>query len=453
MLLIFPIVYIVSFLLSIWGIYKKKGEAAFIYVIFGLPIYNTAFSILYLYRLNEWIPLLQSLKELLILSTLLMLVWNHRKRFFIHSIDYWILAFLLYTSFYTIIPLGHFSIVQKLVALKALSFFTVIYFTGRFIDIEKIYIRQLFYWVGMVTIAAAALQIYEVITDTHFQIFSGYTLYNEEFNGTASSGHYGLSWTFERDNGVKRFASFFSNPLDLANSTLVTTAMILSMYTDKKNALRLNRFAWLVALSALIAVVFAISRASLAAYVLLIYFYALITRKKEIQYVIYSLLGASMFYLLFLMKDKNLIEYIVNTIQLNDSSSIGHLLEWVEGTQTIFTHPFGIGLGESGKVAAALQKNIGGENQFIIVGVQTGILSLFIYIAIYVLIIRNCWKYYPLLTGKAKMLALSLLLIKIAFIFPLFTSNFDSNSYIVFLTWLLTGIFISMIQNVKTVKI
>jgi O-antigen ligase len=225
------------------------------------------------------------------------------------------------------------------------------------------------------------------------------------------------------------------------------------MYTDKKNALRLNRFAWLVALSALIAVVFAISRASLAAYVLLIYFYALITRKKEIQYVIYSLLGASMFYLLFLMKDKNLIEYIVNTIQLNDSSSIGHLLEWVEGTQTIFTHPFGIGLGESGKVAAALQKNIGGENQFIIVGVQTGILSLFIYIAIYVLIIRNCWKYYPLLTGKAKMLALSLLLIKIAFIFPLFTSNFDSNSYIVFLTWLLTGIFISMIQNVKTVKI
>jgi hypothetical protein len=113
----------------------------------------------------------------------------------------------------------------------------------------------------------------------------------------------------------------------------------------------------------------------------------------------------------------------------------------------------GIGLGESGKVSSVLQENIGGENQFIIVGVQTGVISLFIYITIYILVIRYSWNWYPLLTGKAKMLALCLFLIKIAFIFPLFTSNFDANSYIVYLTWLLTGILISMIQKVDPVKI
>ena len=453
MLLIFPLIYIISFLLAIWGIYKKIGEAAFIYVIIGLPIYNTSFSILYIYRLKDWIPVLQSLKELLILSTLLMLIWNYRKRLIFHTLDYWVLAFLLYTSFYTLIPIGHFSILQKLLALKGLSFFTVIYFTGRLIDIDKIYISQIFYWVGIVAIAAACFQLYEVITDTHFQTFSGYSVYNEEFYGEASSGHYGLSWTFERDNGVKRFASFFSNPLDLANSTLVTTAMILAMYTDKKNTLRLNKYGWIVAISALFAVIFAISRASLAAYAIIIYCYAVITKRKEIQYVIYSLIVAAILYLFYLMKDKTLYDYIISTIQLSDSSSIGHLLEWIEGTQTIISNPIGIGLGESGKVSSVLQENIGGENQFIIVGVQTGVISLFIYITIYILVIRYSWNWYPLLTGKAKILALCLFLIKIAFIFPLFTSNFDANSYIVYLTWLLTGILISMIQKVDPVKI
>ena len=453
MLLIFPLIYIISFLLAIWGIYKKIGEAAFIYVIIGLPIYNTSFSILYIYRLKDWIPVLQSLKELLILSTLLMLIWNYRKRLIFHTLDYWVLAFLLYTSFYTLIPIGHFSILQKLLALKGLSFFTVIYFTGRLIDIDKIYISQIFYWVGIVAIAAACFQLYEVITDTHFQTFSGYSVYNEEFYGEVSSGHYGLSWTFERDNGVKRFASFFSNPLDLANSTLVTTAMILAMYTDKKNTLRLNKYGWIVAISALFAVIFAISRASLAAYAIIIYCYAVITKRKEIQYVIYSLIVAAILYLFYLMKDKTLYDYIISTIQLSDSSSIGHLLEWIEGTQTIISNPMGIGLGESGKVSSVLQENIGGENQFIIVGVQTGIISLFIYITIYILVIRYSWKWYLLLNGKAKKLALCLFLIKIAFIFPLFTSNFDANSYIVYLTWLLTGILISMIQKVDPVKI
>lgn len=453
MLLIFPLIYLVSFLLAILGVYKKIGEAAFIYVIIGLPIYNTSFSILYIYQLKDWIPFLQSLKELLILSTLAMLIWNLRKKFIFHTIDYWILAFLVYTSLYTLLPIGHFSIFQKLLALKGLSFFTVIYFTGRLIDTDKIYISQIFYWVGVVAILAACFQMYEVITDTHFQTYSGYSLYNEEFYGEASSGHYGLSWTFERDNGVKRFASFFSNPLDLANSTLVTTAMILAMYTDKKNALRINKFGWVVAISALFAVIFAISRASLAAYAIIIYCYSIITKRKEIQYIIYSIIVAAILYLFYLMKDKTLFDYIISTIQLSDSSSLGHLLEWIEGTQTILSNPLGIGLGESGKVSSVLQENIGGENQFIIVGVQTGVISLFFYITIYILVIRYCWKWYPLLTGKAKTLALCLFLIKIAFIFPLFTSNFDSNSYIIYLTWLLTGILISMIQKVDPVKI
>ena len=190
MLLIFPIAYIVSFLVSLWGVFKKRGEAIFVFVIVGLPIYNTALSVTYAYRLKGWIPAFQSCKELLILLSLSMLVWNYRKKLIFHSLDYWILAFLLYTSFYIFLPLGHYSFTEKLVALKSLSFFTLIYFTGRCIDIDKVYIKKIFYSISILSIAAALLLVVEVITNTHFQTITGFSLFNADFFGSEIGGHY-----------------------------------------------------------------------------------------------------------------------------------------------------------------------------------------------------------------------------------------------------------------------
>jgi FtsH-binding integral membrane protein len=68
------------------------------------------------------------------------------------------------------------------------------------------------------------------------------------------------------------------------------------------------------------------------------------------------------------------------------------------------------------------------------------------------MIIKNAIQYYPIVFGKLKTLTLTLVLMKIAFIFPMLTSNFDSNSYISFLIWLLTGIWISMIQKEIEIK-
>jgi hypothetical protein len=90
-----------------------------------------------------------------------------------------------------------------------------------------------------------------------------------------------------------------------------------------------------------------------------------------------------------------------------------------------------------------LQENVGGENQFIIVGVQTGIVSLFMYIGIYILTLRYYWLGFKTSNMLVRKLGLSLLLMKIAFIIPMMTSNFDSYSYILYISWLLTGIFIT----------
>jgi len=157
--------------------------------------------------------------------------------------------------------------------------------------------------------------------------------------------------------------------------------------------------------------------------------------------------GIGIVYLFYVLNDRNVYEYIISTVQLSDSSSIGHVLEWLEGIQSIVTSPLGLGLGESGRVAAAVQENVGGENQFIIVGVQTGIISLLLYVAIYVVVVSTCYRAYKLYEGNTKKMALALFVLKLSFIFPLMTSNFDSYSYILYLTWLLTGIFITSVGS------
>lgn len=447
MLLIFPFAYLLSFFLSLRGLWQKKTNAIFIYVIAGLPIYNTALSIVYGYKLKSWIPVLQSCKELLIVLALIVAIWNYRKKLIPHRLDSWILAFLGYTALYVILPIGKYDVLQKLVALKSLSFFTIIYFVGRLLDTSNFSLQKILYAVGVLAFFAACLLVFEVVTYTHFQTHIGYAFFNQDYYGLDVGGHYGLSWSFEINDGLKRFASFFANPLELAGSTLVATSLWLAVYTSASNKLEITKTGWIIAGLTLFALLTALSRSSLAGYFILLYAYALITRKKEILYFIYALVGIGVVYLFYVLNDRNVYEYIISTIQLSDSSSIGHVLEWLEGIQSIVTSPLGLGLGESGRVAAAVQENVGGENQFIIVGVQTGIISLLLYVGIYVVVVSACYRAYKLYEGNTKKMALALFVLKLSFIFPLMTSNFDSYSYILYLTWLLTGIFITSVGS------
>ena len=444
MLLFFPVLYIITFIIALRGILKQKVDALFLYVIGGLPIYNTALTIVYGYRMKSWMPVMQSFKELLILFAIAVLLWNYKKKFRWVAIDSWVLAFLVYTSLYVLLPLGKYGFVEKLVALKSLSFFTMIYFSGRLINSETFYFEKIFTWVGVLSFASAGLLIYEVVTYTHFQTYTDYAFFNQDYYGLDVSGHYGLSWSFEINEGLKRFASFFSNPLEMAGSTLVAVALLLAAYTTKDNKIIIDKFGWMVVAATAFAVVFALSRSSLVGYVLLIYVYSLVTNRKEITYIFYIAIGGFLLYLIYLLNDRHTYDYIISTFQLADSSSVGHVLEWIEGIQSMMDDPFGRGLGESGRISAALQNNVGGENQFIIVGVQTGIVSLFIYLGIYILTLRYYWLGFKTSNMLLRKLGLSLLLMKLAFIIPMMTSNFDSYSYILYISWLLTGIFITV---------
>lgn len=438
-----PCIYVLSFLIAVYRLFQNKPQYILLFIVLGLPIYITSLSLTYQYGFGNLIPLFQAFKELIVLGTLGMLLYHRKEKLQFHLVDKLVLAFFLYTTLYVFLPLGNFGFSDKLLALKSLSFFPLIYFIGRLIDPLKVNLNRYFHYICIIAILAGIVLLSEVINDQHLQASTGYAAFMEHFFGMEPGGHFGISWTFETGNGLKRFASFFGGPLELGVNTLFTVAVIAALSTKDDNSIVTDRFRMLTLGVSLFSIFFALSRASMASYFILIYVYAYTTKKRLWLKVFHYSLFSFALAIAFVMSG-DIHELIITTINFSDSSSTYHVLEWLDGLQAMFSNPFGMGLGMSGRISNALGANIGGENQLIIIGVQTGFVAVLLYAAIYASTIRLCIRQFNTTIGKARKLALTLLLVKVGLIIPTFTANVESYVYIAYLTWFCTGLVVNM---------
>jgi len=451
---IFPLIYIISFFVSLREVLKGNRAGVLIFMIFGLSMYTTAMSVAFMLGLKDVIPFLQFFKEILILSALVLNVVNLRYKPRFQLIDYAILAFLALTIVYAILPIGEQRFSERLLALKSTSFFIVVYFTGRFTDPKTIFINKYFNYIILLTIAAGAVLVVELAMYQQLQLFTGYVDYSYYFFNFEPSGIFGLSTSFDSDSGFRRFASFFSNPLEHAAATILALAVIGGLYTRDDNKFNINGTGMLALGASFLSILFALSRAPLAGYFLVIYVYALLTRKKYITNTVHAAVGLGAIYFIYLFvqfenSHNSIISVLMNTINFSDPSSIGHIEQWAEGIVAMIEKPMGLGLGSSGRVAGTLGENVGGENQFIIIGVQTGVFALCLYLSIYVMFIKTGLKWFPKLKGKERKVCLTVLLLKIGLFIPLLTSEVESSSYISYMEWFLSGLLISIIMKPK----
>lgn len=452
MVFIFPIIYILSFILAITDFIRGKKEGFLLFLIFGLSIYTSALSVTFMFGLKDFIIYLQSFKEVFILVMLGTSIWNLKTRIKLHFVDYVILTFFLYTLIYALIPIGDQGFMDRALAFKSTSFFILVYACGRLLKAEDIYISKYFHYILMVSILAAIVILYEYLTDRHLQTLTGYADYNFYLFNFEPSGNYGLTWTFESEGGFKRFASFFANPLELAAATIIGLSIVGALYTTNDNKLKIDGFGITALISTFICILLALSRSSFISYFIVVYFFAFFTKKKFILNLVHTVGILAILYVIYLFwttegRDDGLRQVIINTLNFSNPSSVGHLVEWIQGALAIAENPLGLGLGSSGRIGGSLGENIGGENQFIIIGVQTGAIALIIYLIIYISLIKTCINWLPKLKGKEKKICLALLLIKLGFIIPSLTSEIESSSYISYMTWFLSGLFISVITD------
>jgi len=84
---LFPLAYLGSLFYALTQMFKKQIEGFLIFVIVGLPIYINAMSVSFMYGFSRWIPLLQSLKEVAVLSACLLVAIQIKQKPVLHIID------------------------------------------------------------------------------------------------------------------------------------------------------------------------------------------------------------------------------------------------------------------------------------------------------------------------------------------------------------------------------
>jgi len=82
---------------------------------------------------------------------------------------------------------------------------------------------------------------------------------------------------------------------------------------------------------------------------------------------------------------------------------------------------------------------IGGENQFLIYGVQMGIISIILYSLLILISILDSLKVYRLSKNFNKEIAFIVVLVKLGLIIPLMTANAELYLFVSLTTWFFVG--------------
>ena len=449
---LFPVLYILSFLKTIKGFLQKNPAGIAAFLVVGLPIYINSLSVTHMYGFTSLVPVFQSFKEIVVVLALLISAYQFKKIPQLTYIDKYVLLFLLGTGLYVLLPIGSYTFMTKLLAIKSLSFFCLLYAAGRFVAISKIKIANIYHTIGLMTLLSAAIVLYEYITYEHIHTKTGFTNFLIDFFDGDPSGSYGLIWTFETETGLKRFGSIFGSPLELGAAMILNLAVFFSYFTKANNQLTINKWSSSFFIASFICIALALSRASFIGYVSVLFIYALITQNKKIVRGFYIGFILAAIYFVYFLSQHDLYDFIFESVTFTNASSVGHLLEWIDGVNAMITKPLGMGLGESGRISMSAKENTGGENQFIITGVQVGLPLLWVYILIQVYLIKEAWKNKNSALGKLRRIAMLVLLYRLGILIPMFTSNTESFIYISYFTWFMSGLMVNMLEQQKKIR-
>jgi hypothetical protein len=447
---------VVAFFWTVNRIILEGKWSYFIYfLLIYLPIYITSLSVVYLVSgSSEAVLLFQSLKELIVLIAVIAFIFFKKKLsdypFRLQTTDWLMLSFLSLTTLFLILPIGQASFVNKLLYYKGMIIPGLIYFLGRNTRFDETEINRVFQIVFAIAVGAFLVNIVETfILDTHLQQFTGYALFNLEVSDLEPTGNYNLTWTFESTAAIKRFASFFSNPLELASSVLMGfSAGLIWFLTTKKSTNRIYLFVMFCSLGSLI---FASSRAAFAAFFVMVLFIAVVFKLYQLigfGFVCFLLFVAYVFF----FASEDLIFYVIDTLKMEDTSSVGHVIQWALAFNSMLSNPMGIGLAMSGNFGSVTDDlRVGGENQYLIYGVQLGWLGMLLYIGMLVSGIRE--SIYAFKNSENLSIARVAFVagtVKVGLLLPMFTANIEIYTYVSWVSWWMIGLAVNEYSSLKT---
>jgi hypothetical protein len=415
-----------------------------LYILFTLPFYSTLQLIIFKgFNVIPFVNLLKYSKDFVFFTGFFILIFGKKESFIerewqLTLLDKLFLGFMTLTLIYTLIPLGSASLLSKMIYAKNIFLMGIIYFLGRHTNIDEQRWRFIVKFIICLIVGSFLLALLEIISGVHLQSILDYGRFNSIMYDVSPTGNYGLSWTFERQGSLPRFAAFFSNPLDFAASLLLFFSVGLNLLLHSKY--NSNRLAYLgLLLLVIFSFFFSYSRGAIIASVILVFLTLFLEKKYFLLRIALGLVVLLVTYIFF--SSYELDYFVLDTFNFQNTSSLGHLLEWLEGIESMLLHPMGIGLAMSGNANGVEQAlKISGENQFLIYGVQMGFLGLFIYISMLFKAIKDSLKVFKD-SSKQHVRSISYVAAatKIGLLIPLFTANAELYLFVAFLSWFLIG--------------
>ena len=433
----------------------KGNWSYFIYfLLIYLPIYITTLSIVFLAtRSTAIISVFQILKELVVLIAVLGFL-SYQKKISQYPIrmmatDWFLLGFLTLGFLYLLLPLGQASFINKALYYKSMVIPGFVYFLGRNTRFSNFEIQKVFQIIFFIAISAFVVNLVEnYILNAHLQQYTGYSLYNFVINQIEPTGNFGLTWTFETQAVTKRLASFFSDPLEMASSVLMGFAAGLIWFLTSKK--EYNWFYVVVMICSLGSLVFSASRAAFGAFFLMIFFIAIVFGLYKLIAAGFLSLLAFAVYVLFFASD-DFYFFVIDTITFENTSSVGHVVEWLLALDSMVGTPLGIGLAMSGNFGSVSDDlRVGGENQFLIYGVQLGWLGMILYIFTLASgIVLSLRTFYRTQSTDIARIAFVGSVTKVGLLLPLFTANVEIYTYVSWISWWMIGFAVREYSSIR----
>ena len=436
--------YVAFTLIMLDKIYKGNPVYLLLYIVSFLPFYTIFQVIVFNAFENIFIvSLIKYSKDFVLLSSFILYIIGTRESFFNRSfkfsiLDKLIVSFLCLVLVYLFLPLGEGAFISKVIYSKNIFLIGIVYFFGRNTDFKIYNWNTILKILIGLAVFSFLVALSENTLGNHLHSFLGFSEYNLIVNDIDSQGNYGLSWSFESQSTRPRYAAFFADPLEFSASLILFFTVSLWFLLHSK--FRENKFYYLL-LSLIIigSFLLALSRASIfsAILVLILALYISKNYKTIISGSVFILL--IFIYLYFFSEETRYL--IEDTLSFQNTSSLGHLVEWIEGLLSIYENPFGIGLAMSGNASGVDQSiKIGGENQFLIYGVQMGVISVLLYVIILLKSIWNSIRVYKKSSSLSKKsIGFITGLTKFGLLIPLFTANAELYLFVALFSWYLVG--------------
>ncbi len=449
------LIYTVFLSVVVRGISRGKFVYLLIYLISFLPIYTVFLSFTYAFIESEILTkLIQYSKEIVVLYALI--VWGfgskqtlRNKSWNFSSLDKLFIAFLSLAVIFMVLPIGEVGFLDKATYFKNILLFCLAYLFGRQFNFQFRQWNVIFKMIFAFTIVAFLLVLVEKITSTHFHSYIGYAKYNSDMLNLDPQGSFGLRWTFQAQEQQPRYGSFFSNPLEFSASMLISFALAVIYLVSMKFSP--NRLKYLMILGFCGGcILLAYSRATMGAFFITLIFMAFLLR----YYKLLAGAGIGLFlltlYVLFLAPEDTRY-FVEDTLLFQNSSSLTHIVEWLEGIESMVQNPEGIGLAMSGNAGGVVDElKVGGENQFLIFGVQLGVIGMALYILMIIYAIRHSWLAFRRASTREKQVVPFVAAsVKFGLLLPLFTANAETYLYLSLVSWWMVGQSESIYQELK----